>query len=186
MTKNYKLATCGLSCDLCDANTTKIQDNAKYLLDAFKDPMFSGVLSMTNPDFKPENIPIFKEILEILKKNPPCPGCNGRKDCAINQCANNKKIENCAMCNYLNIESQSCSAPLEPPKTPFMPPAPIFFNGLVKRYRKWNIENLSAIKQGNNEEINRKLDKMIREGKTNRDVIDFSVNLFDSIKNSEK
>ena len=133
-----------------------------------------------NPEFKSENVPIFKEILEILKRYPPCPGCNGREDCTINQCAKNKNIDNCSKCELLNIDLKSCTEELKPSDNAFMIQAPVFFNKLVKRYRNWNIDNLNAIKQGMKEEFNKKIDKMIKEGKTNRDVIDLLVNIFDS------
>ena len=55
MIKDYELATCGLSCDLCDSNTNKIQSAAKYLFKVFEDPMFQGVLLMTNPSFDQES-----------------------------------------------------------------------------------------------------------------------------------
>lgn len=184
MVKDYKITFCGLSCDLCDSNTTKIQDTAKYLLSVFEDPMFLGILSMTNPEFKPKNFPAFKEVLEVLNKFPPCPGCEGRKDCAIKQCAQKKKIENCSMCDYLNVERGICSAPPEPSDIPFMPSAPIFFNGLSQRYQKWNIKNLDSMKQGKKAELNKKITKMIKDGKTNRDVIDISINLFDQMKDN--
>ncbi|MHA1439278.1 MAG: DUF3795 domain-containing protein [Promethearchaeota archaeon] len=182
MVKDYTLTACGLSCDLCDANTTKIQDSAKYLVNVFEDPMFLEILSMTNPEFKPENFPAFKEVLEVLKKFPPCPGCEGRKDCAIKQCTQKKGIENCSICAHLNIEEGICSALPEPSGIPFLPPAPIFFNGLSKRYQKWNIKNLDLIKQGKKAEVNKRIGNMIKKGKTSRDIIDTSINLFDQIK----
>ena len=182
MVKNYVITTCGLSCDLCDANTSKIQDTAKYLLKVFEDPMYIGILSMTNPEFKPENYPAFKEVLEVLNKMPPCPGCEGRRDCAIKLCAQKKNIENCSMCDNLNVEAGICSSPPESSDIPYMPPAPIFFNGLSQRYQKWNIKNLDSMKQGKKAEVNKKIANMIKDGKTNRDIIDIHINLFDQMK----
>lgn len=182
MIKDYKITTCGLSCDLCDANTTKIQDTAKYFLSVFEDPMFLGILSMTNPEFKPQNFPAFKEVLEVLNKFPPCPGCEGRKDCAIKQCAQKKNIDNCSMCDHLNVQEGICSAPPEPSDIPFMPPASIFFNVLSQRYQNWNIKNLDSMKQGKVAEVYEKIAYMIQDGKTNRDIIDTSINLFDQMK----
>ncbi|MFX1237979.1 MAG: DUF3795 domain-containing protein [Promethearchaeota archaeon] len=181
MKNDYKITTCGLNCDLCDANTTKIQDTANYLLEVFKDPMFTGIISMTNQDFKPENIPAFKEVLKVLTQYPACPGCEGRKDCTINMCANKKSIEDCSSCNYLDAEKGICSATPGPPEVPFMPPAPLFFNGLTQRYKKWNIKNLESIKKGKKEEINKEIEEMINKGKTSRDLIDTSINLFDQM-----
>lgn len=182
MIKDYELATCGLSCDLCDANTTKIQDAAKYLLKVFIDPMFLGVISMINPEFKKENVPAFKETLEVLEDFPPCPGCQERRDCIINQCIKEKGITNCSECNFLDLEAGICIAPPEPSKVPMMPPAPIFFNGLSKRYQNWNIENLNIFAKGKKDEINLRIGKMIKDGKSSRDLIDFSINLFESME----
>ena len=182
MTKDYKLTTCGLSCDLCDSNTTKLQDAAKYLYKAFEDPMFQGVILMFNPEFKKENLIGFKETLEILKDYPPCPGCHSRTDCAINQCAKDKKITSCGECEFLDLEAGICKSIPEQPKSPMMPPAPIFFQVLSKRYKKWNIENFKALSKGEKDKVNSKIDKMIKEGKSSRDLIDLSVNLFKSKK----
>ncbi len=179
MENEHKLSTCGLSCDICDANTTKIQDSAEYLMDIFKDPMFSGVIAMTNPDFKVENVPMFQEMLKMITQFPPCPGCEGRDECAINLCVKEKSIENCSQCNFLDIEAGSCTAPPEPQKMPFLPPAPVFFNGITQRYKKWNIKNLKAIANGKLAEIDSNIEDMIKKDKSNRDLIDFSVNLFD-------
>ena len=52
MTKDYDLTTCGLSCDLCDGNTTKLQDSAKYLSKVFEDPMFQGIFLMGTQNLK--------------------------------------------------------------------------------------------------------------------------------------
>ncbi|MHA1195848.1 MAG: DUF3795 domain-containing protein [Promethearchaeota archaeon] len=182
MVKNYKINPYGLNCDLCDANTSKIQEYAKYLLNVFEDPLFIGILSMTDPKFKPENIPTFKQILKILNKFPPCSGCEGRGDCVVNQCVQKKNIENCSMCEHLNIQEGICSALLEPSEVLFFLPAPIFFNKLSERYQKWNIKNLDLIKQGKKGEVDKKIANIIKEGKTNRDLIDTSINLFDQMK----
>ena len=180
MTKDHKIETCGLCCEICDGNTTKIIDSANYLVKIFEDPMFSGVISMFNSKFKQENVPIFKQMLEIVSSFPPCPGCEGRTDCVINLCASEKGIKTCGQCEFLDFKSGKCIAPLTPPREPMMPPAPIFFNGLAQRYRRWNIKNLEAITKGKKDDINSFIDNMIKEGKTNRELIDFSVNLFDS------
>ena len=182
MIKDYKLASCGLSCDLCDANTTKIQDAASYLLEVFKDPMFVGVISLTNPDFKQENIPGFKQTLKILENFPPCPGCHARIDCVINQCVKEKNITSCSKCEFIDLELGSCNAPFNQSEKAIMPPAPVFFEGLTKRYQKWNIRNLRALFEGKKDMVNSTIEKMIKDGKSNRDIIDFSVNLFESIR----
>lgn len=179
MENEHKLTTCGLSCDICDANTTKIQDSAAYLKEVFKDAMFAGVISMVNPDFKVGNLPIFKEMLMMISEFPPCPGCEGRDECAINLCVKDKNIKNCSQCNFLDINAGSCTAPPEPPKMPFLPPAPIFFNGITQRYKKWNIKNLKAMAKGNLAEIDSNIEELIKKDKTSRDLIDFSINLFD-------
>ncbi|MBN1801992.1 MAG: DUF3795 domain-containing protein [Candidatus Lokiarchaeota archaeon] len=182
MIKDYKITTCGLSCDLCDANTTKIQDQAKYLLRVFEDPMFLGILSMTNPEFNIKNIPPFKEVLDILMKFMPCPGCEDRGDCPINSCAREKNISDCSACKFIDVENEICAAPPEPSKMPFMPPAPIFFNGISKRYKKWNLKNLKLMKDGKKSEINKEIESMIKKDKSNRDLIDTTVNLFNQMK----
>jgi hypothetical protein len=182
MSKDYELATCGLSCDLCDSNTTKLQDAAKYILKIFEDPMFQGVLLMSNPDFKQENFPGFIDTLEVLENYPPCPGCRERKDCAINQCANKKNITSCRECEFLDLDVGGCKAVPEPSETFMGPPAPIFFQGISKRYRNWNIENLIELVKGNKDKINLKIEKMIKDGKSSRDLIDLSVNFFESMK----
>ncbi len=179
MVKDYEITTCGLNCDLCDANTTKIQDSAKYLVEILEDPMFRGVISLSNQDFKEVNYPIFRDMLEILGKFPPCPGCVGRKDCAINQCAAEKEIENCSQCSELDVKKGLCTAEPKPPKVPMMPSAPEFFNGLSKRYKNWNIKHLKSLSEGKKNKVNEEIQQMINEGKTNREKIDFSVNLFD-------
>ncbi len=178
MTKEFDITTCSLSCDLCDANTTKIQESAINLLNTLEDPMYRGVISMTNKNFKEKNYSVLKEMLEILKNNPPCPGCNIRKECPINHCANGKEIDNCSECEFLDTEGGICKAPPEPSNLPFLPPAPIFFNGLAQRYRKWNVKNLKAIAEKKKKDVDENIYKMIKAGKTSRDLIDFSVNLF--------
>ena len=182
MIKDYELATCGLSCNLCDANTPKIQDTGKYLFKVFEDPMFQGVFLMTNPAFNRENLSGFVDTLEFLKRFPPCPGCQERNDCAINQCAKQKEVTNCSDCNYFDLEAGVCNEIPIQSKNPMIPPAPIFFQGLSKRYQNWNVENLIAHSKGDKDRVNKKIDKMIKEGKTSRDIIDFSVNLFESMK----
>ncbi|MFX0138473.1 MAG: DUF3795 domain-containing protein [Candidatus Hodarchaeota archaeon] len=186
MSKKNEITTCGLSCDLCDANTTKTQDSAKYLLDIFRDPTFRGVISMASKDFNENNFHIFKKMLEDIEKFPPCPGCNGRKECPINQCGNKNQVEKCSQCEFLDVKAGICIGPIEPPKTPMMPPAPIFFNGLTKRYQNLNIKHLKALKEGKLEDVEKEIEDLIRKGKTNRDFIDFSINLFDSMKPSDK
>jgi hypothetical protein len=186
MTKKYEITTCGLSCDLCDSNTTKTQDSAKYLLDIFRDPTFRGVISMASKEFNEKNFPIFKKMLEAIGGFPPCPGCNERKDCPINQCASEKQIENCSQCEFLDVKTGICNGPIEPPKTPMMPPAPIFFNGLTTRYQKLNTKHLKALKEGKIEDVEKGIEDLIKKGKTNRDFIDFSINLFDSMSPSNK
>ncbi len=182
MVKNYKITTCGLSCDLCDSNTSKIQDDANYLLKVFKDPMFTGILSITNPEFNVENIPAFMEVLDALTKFVPCPGCDGRQDCAINTCARDKKIADCSACKFIDLKKKMCTATPEPSKIPFTPPAPIFFNGISQRYKKWNLKNLKLIKEGKKSDVDKDIETMIKNGKSNRDLIDTSVNLFDQMK----
>ncbi|MFX0060048.1 MAG: DUF3795 domain-containing protein [Candidatus Hodarchaeota archaeon] len=182
MIKEYKLTTCGLSCDLCDANTTKVQDSANYLLKVFEDPMFLGVVSMTNPKFKQEAFPAFKQTLELLKNFPPCPGCQEKKECVINQCTKEKEIVYCSECEFLDYKLGSCKAPPKQSVKSMMPPAPLFFQGLAKRYRNWNIKNLKSQFEGKHDEINSSIEKMIKDGKSSRDIIDFSVNLFESME----
>jgi hypothetical protein len=182
MTKDYELTTCGLSCDLCDSNTTKMQDSARYLTEVFEDPMVQGVISMFNPEFNKENFSGFKNTLELLKNYPTCPGCQVREDCPINQCANQKNITSCSECEFLDLDEGICKAVPEKPKSPMMPPAPFFFQGLSKRYQNWNVINLIALNKNQKAKINSKIEKMIKEGKTNRDLIDLSVNLFESMK----
>ena len=182
MTKEYELTTCGLSCDLCDSNTTKLQDSAKYLYKVFEDPMIQGVILMFNPEFKKENFSGFKETLEILKDYPPCPGCTSRMDCVINQCAKGKNLKSCGECEFLDLKAGICKSVPEQPKSPMIPPASIFFQILSKRYKKWNIENFKAFSKGEKDKVNSKIDKMIKEGKSSRDLIDLSVNLFEAKK----
>lgn len=182
MTKDYELTTCGLSCDLCDSNTTKMQDSANYLFKVFEDPMIQGVILMFNPEFKKENFSGFKETLEILKSYPPCPGCQSRTDCVINQCAKDKNISSCGECEFLDLEAGICKAVPEQPESPMMPSAPIFFQVLSKRYKNWNMKNFAALSKGEKEKINKDIEKLIKDGKTSRDLIDLTVNLFESRK----
>ncbi|MFX1499996.1 MAG: DUF3795 domain-containing protein [Promethearchaeota archaeon] len=182
MVKDYNLTSCGLCCDLCDSNTTKLQDSAKYLSKMFEDPILQEVILMFNPEFKRENFPGFIETLELLKSYPPCPGCEGRTDCVINQCTKQKNITLCSECEFFDINARTCKEVPKPPKSPMMPPAPIFFQEISKRYRNWNIENLIAIKKGKKDKINSYIEKMIKEGNSSRDLIDLSVNFFESMK----
>ncbi len=182
MVKNYNLTSCGLSCDLCDSNTTKLQDSAKYLSKMFEDPMFQGLILMFNPQFKKENFTGFIETLELLKSYPPCPGCQGRADCVINQCTKQKNITSCSECEFLDLDAGTCTEVPKQPKSPMMPPAPIFFQGLSKRYKNWNIENLIAIANGKKDKVNSDIEKKIKNGKSSRDLIDLSVNFFEFMK----
>lgn len=182
MTKDYKLTTCGLNCDLCDSNTSRVQDSARYLLEVFGDPMIQGVLLMTSPGFKKENLIGFMDTLEVLSNYATCPGCQERKDCVINQCTKQESIVSCSECKYLDLKAGICKKTPISPKNAMMPPAPIFFNGLSRRYQNWNVENLIAVAKGEKEKVNSKIEKMIKEGKTSRDIIDISVNLFESMK----
>ncbi len=182
MTKDYEITTCGLSCDLCESNTTKLQDSAKYLLEVFEDPMFQGVILMFNPEFKKENFRGFENTLKLLKNNPTCPSCQERKDCPINLCATQKNLTSCSECEFLDFEAGICKAVPEKPQSPMMPPAPIFFQGLSKRYQNWNVKNLIALANEQKNTVNSEIEKMIKEGKSNRDLIDTSVNLFESVK----
>ncbi|MDX1797972.1 MAG: DUF3795 domain-containing protein [Candidatus Lokiarchaeia archaeon] len=180
MTKDYEITTCGLNCDLCDSNTTKMQDSAKYLFKVFEDPMIQGVVLMFNPEFKKENFSGFVNTLDLLKDYPTCSGCQERMDCPINQCAKQKNINSCSECEFLDLEAGMCKAVPEQPKTPMMPPAPVFFQGLSKRYQNWNVKNLITLASGDKDKVNKKIGKMIKEGKTSRDILDISVNLFES------
>ena len=65
---------------------------------------------------------------------------------------------------------------------PMMPPAPVFFQVLSKRYKNWNVENLISLMKGQKDDVDSKIDEMIKEGKSTRDLIDLSVNLFESKK----
>jgi hypothetical protein len=181
MADNYKITTCGLSCDLCDSNTTKLQDNANYLLTMLKDPMFSGIISMMNPksSFTQENIKTFNDMLKELGSFPPCPGCNNRVECSINQCAKEKKVETCAQCESFDVNGGICAATPTPQKSGFFPPGPIFFGYLSKRYQNANVKNLQVIAKGKSKDIELWIENMKKEGKTNRDLIDVSVNLFE-------
>ena len=44
-----------------------------------------------------------------------------------------------------------------------------------------SIKHLTALKEGKKEKVEKEIEDMIRKGKTNRDFIDFSINLFDSM-----
>lgn len=179
MTKKYQFGTCGLCCDICFLNNTKFQESAEYIIHLFEDPMLLGILSMNEPNFKEKDFPVFKNVLEIISKFPPCPGCDKRDACSIRECASEKKVENCSECNFFDVNKGICSAPPKPPKLPFLPPAPIFLAGLAKRYKNWNIENLKAFAKGKQKEIESQIEELIKNGKTSHDFIDFSVNLFD-------
>ncbi|MFX1292176.1 MAG: DUF3795 domain-containing protein [Promethearchaeota archaeon] len=184
MVEKYKITTCGLSCDLCDANTTKLQDNAKYFLKVLRDPMFSGIISMMNPksSFTKENITIFNNILKELGSFPPCPGCDKNEQCSINICAKEKKVETCAICENFDVKKGICIAPPVPQKSSFTPPAPIYFEFLSKRYQNRNVKNLQAIAKGNLKDVQLWIENMIKECKTSRELIDPSVNLFEMMK----
>ncbi|MFX0028379.1 MAG: DUF3795 domain-containing protein [Candidatus Hermodarchaeota archaeon] len=184
MTEKYKIATCGLSCDICDGNTTKLQDNANYLLDVLKDPMFSGIISMSNPksNFTEENKTIFNNMLEELRSFPPCPGCDKNVGCSIKQCAQEKKVNSCAKCDNFNMDEGTCTAVPIPQKSSFGPPAPIYFGFLSKRYQNRNVKNLQAIAKGKEKDVELWIEDMIKKGKTSRDLIDTTVNLFEMMK----
>ena len=93
-----------------------------------------------------------------------------------------KGIISCSECEFLDLDAGICKAIPEQPESPMMPPAPIFFQGLSKRYQNWNVKNLIALTKEQKKEINSKIEKMIKEGKSSRDLIDTSVNLFESRK----
>lgn len=184
MSEKYEITTCGLSCDLCDSNTSKLQESAKNIMIALKDPMFSGVISMMNPKtkFTNENVSIFRGMLEELGSFPTCPGCEKRYDCTINQCAKEKQIKTCANCDNFNVEGGVCTAPLTPSESVFTLPAPTFFKFLSQRYQNTNVRNLKLIAKGKSKEVAIWIEKMFEEGKTNRDLIDNSVNPFEMMK----
>jgi len=182
MGEKYKINPCGLSCEFCDSNTTILQDSAKYLSRASEDPMFFGVMVMTNPGFNKESIPGFKEIIKIIEGMPPCPGCEKSGHCSINQCAKEKKVENCGKCEKFNAEKGNCTAPPISSGASFTPPAPIYLGALSQRYQNTNIKNLQAIAKGNMKEVESWIDDMVKNKKTNRDLIDTSLNLFDMMK----
>jgi len=184
MTEKTKITTCGLSCDLCDSNTTKLQDYAKYFLKVLEDPMFSGIISMMNPQssFNKENMATFNSMLKELGGFPPCPGCDKSMHCSINQCAKEKKVEHCANCKSFDVDKGICIEPPTPKEGAFTPPAPIYLEALSKRYQKTNIKNLQEIARGNIDKIELWIEEMIKEGKTSRDLIDTSVNLFELMK----
>jgi hypothetical protein len=137
---------------------------------------------MTNSSFDQESFSGFVDTLNLLQKYPSCPGCQGRKECPINQCAEQKKVVNCSDCKFFDLESGLCKEVPVQSNSPMMPPAPIFFQGISKRYQNWNVENLIACGKGEKDQVNKNIDKMIKEGKTSRDLIDFTVNLFESMK----
>ena len=182
MVEKRKINPCGLSCEFCDSNTTKLQDNAKYLLKASEDPMFFGVMTMTNPGFNNENIPGFKEIIKTIGGLPPCPGCEKSGHCSINQCAKESEVENCGKCEKFDAEKGNCTAPPIPSGTSFTPPVPIYLNALSQRYQNANIKNLQAIAKGNIKEIESWVEDMVKNKKTNRDLIDTNINLFEMMK----
>lgn len=184
MTEKYNITTCGLCCDLCDSNTTKLQDYAKYFLTVLKDPMFSGIISMMNPksSFNEENITILNSMLKELEGFPACPGCDKSMHCSINQCAKEKKVENCANCESFDVNKGICTALPNPQESAFTPPAPIYLGFLSKRYQNANIKNLQAIAKGKKKEVEIWIEDMIKKGKTSRDLIDISVNLFEMTK----
>jgi hypothetical protein len=184
MSEKNKITTCGLSCDLCDSNTTKLQDYAKYFLKVLEDPMFSGIISMMNPksSFSKGNTTTFNSMLKELEGFPPCPGCDKSMHCSINQCAKAKKVETCANCNSFDVDKGNCIETPTPKEAVFTPPAPIYLEFLAKRYQNINIKNLQAIAKGKQHEVESWIDEMIKKGKTSRDLIDTSVNLFEMMK----
>ena len=182
MVEQYKINPCGLSCEFCDSNTTKLQDSAKYLSKASKDPMFFGIMSMTNPGFNNENVPGLKELIEMIEGFPPCPGCEKSGHCSINQCVKEKEVENCGKCEIFDADKGHCTAPPTTSGASITPPAPIYLAFLAQRYQNANIKNLQAIAKGNTKEVESWIDDMVKNEKTNRDLIDTSVNLFDTMK----
>lgn len=184
MADKFKITTCGLSCDLCDANTTKLQDNATYIINVLKDPMFSGIISMMNPksSFTEENINIFINMLEEIESFPTCPGCDKNEQCSINICAREKEVETCAECESFNANEGTCTSPPVPQKRTFTPPAPIYLEFLSKRYQNMNIKNLQSIAEGKSKDVEAWIENMIKQGKTSRDFMDVSVNLFEMMK----
>jgi len=121
-------------------------------------------------------------MLEVLKSFPPCPGCEGRTDCVINQCAKEKGIKSCSECDLFETTKGKCNAPLKAPKIPNMPPVSIFFQGLAQRYQNWNVNNLKEFKKGNIKDVEARIKELISDGKTSRNLIDISVNLFNMKK----
>ncbi|MHA2390538.1 MAG: DUF3795 domain-containing protein [Promethearchaeota archaeon] len=184
MSEKFKITTCGLSCDLCDSNTSKLQESSINILLALKDPMFSRVISVMNPNtkFTDENLTIFREMLEEIGNFPACPGCDNRFDCSINQCAKEKEIMTCANCFNFNGDDGVCTAPATPSESVFTLPAPAFFKFLSQRYQNTNVRNLQLIAKGDVKEVENWIEKMIKEGKTSRDLIDTSVNPFEMRK----
>jgi len=182
MVEKYNVNPCGLSCEFCDSNTTILEDSANYLLKASEDPMFFGIMSMTNPGFNEENIPGFKEIVQLIGGFPPCPGCKKSAHCSINQCVKDKGVDNCGQCNNFDIEKGNCTAPPTASGASITPPAPIYLEFLSKRYQNVNIKNLQAIAKRNTKEVELWIDNMVKNKKKNRDLIDTTVNLFDMMK----
>ena len=172
MEEKVKINPCGFSCDICDNNTTKVQDSAGYLLDAFRDPGLGEMISLLVEGFKTENLPMFKEMLKQISKAPACPGCDEMTECTILQCLKERGLNSCSECSHLDFRVGKCTAEPTEPKGPMMASASSFLNMLFDRYQGWNLENLKAIKEGRKEEVIAELEKMVKEGKTHRDLID--------------
>ena len=184
MTEKYKITTCGLSCDLCDSNPNKLQDNSRYLLKVLEDPMFSGIITMMNPksSFIAENLRTFSNMLKELEGFPPCPGCENRMQCSINACAKKNNVKNCAECDKFDVDKGMCTTSPSPKGSAFTPPAPIYLGFLSKRYQNMNIKNLQAIARGKKKNVELWIDDMLKKGKTNRDLIDVTVNIFEMLE----
>jgi len=176
--KKYKINACGLCCDICEAKTTKVQEAATKVLKTLEDPAYRAILAMGNPQCSENNFSIAQHTLEAIGTSPPCPGCEKREECSIKTCTKQHSVKNCGECSQFDTKIGTCTAPPTPPAMPFLPPTPVFFQGLSQRYRNWNVDNLRLLKEGKLAEVNMRITQLRAKKKTARDLIDTSVNLF--------
>ncbi len=152
---------CGAYCGACLAYRGELAEEAGRLLQGIRRQGFLGLAKRLHPAEGPK-VDVFFDVLDRLARTPACPGCaagGGPMTCPVRACAQERKLETCAVCPELSLCSKgrlkSSSAETrrrregrarlrgEDARFPFS--ASEYLARLVRKYQGWNLENLRRI-----------------------------------------